>query len=48
MELHREEMREERNRGEQEEGDRGNQEERGRIKRGKSDLASNQFLMCSP
>ena len=33
---------------EQEEGDRGNQEERGRIKRGKSDLASNQFLMCSP
>ena len=33
---------------EREEGDRGNQEERGRIKRGKSDLASNQFLMCSP
>ena len=33
---------------EREEGDRGNQEERGRIKRRKSDLASNQFLMCSP
>ena len=33
---------------EQEEEDRGNQEERGRIKRGKSNLASHQFLMCSP
>ena len=32
---------------EQEEEDRGNQEERGRIKRGKSNLASNQLPMCS-
>ena len=40
MELHKEEKREE--------GDRGDQEERGGVKRRETDLASNQFPMCSP
>ena len=40
MELHREEKREE--------GDRGDQEEKREIKRGESKLASNHFPMCSP
>ena len=41
MELHREE--------EREEGDRGDQEEkRGVVKRRETDLASNQFPKCSP
>ena len=31
-----------------EEGDRGDQEEKRGIKRGESNLASNQFPMCSP
>ena len=31
-----------------EEGDRVDQERRGRVKRGESNLASNQFPMCSP
>ena len=39
-ELHREE--------EREEGDRGDEEERGGVKRRETDLASNQFPMCSP
>ena len=30
------------------EGDRGGQEEKGGIKRGETDLASNQFPKCSP
>ena len=33
---------------EREEGDRGDQEERGGVKRRETDLASNQFPMCSP
>ena len=40
MELHREEKRED--------GDRGDQEEKRGIKRGESKLASNHFPMCSP
>ena len=40
MELHREEKREE--------GDRGDQEEKRGIKRRETDLASNQFPKCSP
>ena len=40
MELYREE--------EREEGDRGGQEDKRGIKRRKTDLASNQFPMCSP
>ena len=40
MELHREEKREE--------GDRGGQEDKGGIKRRETDLASNQFPKCSP
>ena len=31
-----------------EEGDRGDQEKRGNKKEGESNLASNQFPMCSP
>jgi len=31
-----------------EEGDRVDQERRGKVKRGESNLASNQFPMCSP
>jgi len=40
IELHREDKREE--------GDRGDQEERGGVKRGDTNLASNQFPKCSP
>ena len=40
MELHREEKREE--------GDRGGQEDKGGIKRRETDPASNQFPKCSP
>ena len=40
MELHREEKREE--------GDRGDQEKRRVVKRRETDLASNQFPKCSP
>ena len=40
MELHREEKREE--------GDRGDQEENGGVKMRETDLASSQFPKCSP